>query len=94
MSDYKKPAHWSNPKNKLFPYQVGFTCPPHDFDGAPSDFLRIAPETVGVHGRMLHVPDYKHQLSQRKQNFSRKLELSHKYKNVNVLEKENADVIF
>ena len=70
MTDYKKPAHWSNPKNKLFPYQVGFTCPPHDFDGAPSDFLRIAPETVGVHGRMLHVPDYKHQLSQRKQNFN------------------------
>jgi len=49
MSEYRKPAHWADPKNKLFPYQVGFTCPPHDFDAAPSDFLRIAPETVGVH---------------------------------------------
>lgn len=56
MFQYKKPAHWSNPKNKLFPHQVGFTCPPHDFDAAPTDFLRIAPGTVGVHGRMLRVP--------------------------------------
>ncbi len=69
MSDYKKPAHWAVGKNKLFPHQVGFTCPPHDFDAAPSDFLRIAPATVGVHGRMLHVPDYEHQLDQRKSNF-------------------------
>ena len=69
MSDYKKPARWSDPKNKIFPYQVGFTAPPHDFDAAPSDFLRIAPETVGVHGRMLHLPGYEHQLQQRKDNF-------------------------
>ena len=66
---YEKPAHWADPSKKLFPHQVGFTCPPHDFDAAPSDFLRIAPNTVGVHGRMLHVPDYTHELSQRKQNF-------------------------
>ena len=66
---YKKPAHWSEPANKLFPCQVGFTCPPHDFDAAPSDFLRMSPETVGVHGRMLHLPDYVHELDQRKQNF-------------------------
>ncbi len=71
MSDtYIKPPHWADPTKKLFPHQVGFTCPPHDFDGAPSDFLRMSPETVGVHGRMLHVPDYKHELSQRKQNFA------------------------
>ncbi|TDJ31161.1 MAG: hypothetical protein E2O57_00140 [Gammaproteobacteria bacterium] len=69
MSGYKKHAHWEDPKNKLFPHQVGFTCPPHDFDAAPSDFLRISPETVGVHGRMLHLPDYIHELDQRKQNF-------------------------
>ena len=69
MSDYTKPAHWSEPKNKLFPHQVGFTCPPFDYDAGPSDFLRMAPGTVGVHGRMLHVPDYKHELDQRKQNF-------------------------
>ena len=66
---YQKPAHWANPKNKLFPYQVGFTCPPHDFDAAPTDFLHISPKTVGVHGRMLHVPNYRHQLAQRKENF-------------------------
>jgi len=69
MSDYRKPAHWADPRNKLFPHQVGFTCPPQDFDAAPSDFLRIAPDTVGVHGRMLHVPGYRHQLDQRKANF-------------------------
>lgn len=69
MKDYEKPPHWAISANKLFPYQVGFTCPPHDFDAAPSDFLRMSPESVGVHGRMLHVPDYRHQLSQRKQNF-------------------------
>ena len=43
-----------------------FTCPPFDYDAAPSDFLRMAPETVGVHGWMLHVPDYVHGLDQRK----------------------------
>lgn len=53
MNDYQKAAHWRDPANKLFPHQVGFTCPPHDFDAAPSDFLRMAPPTVGVHGRML-----------------------------------------
>ncbi len=69
MSEYKKLERWSRPENKLFPHQVGFTSPPHDFDAAPSDFLRIAPETVGVHGRMLHVPEYSHQLKQRANNF-------------------------
>jgi len=62
------PQTWTA-EQKLFPYQVGFTCPPFDFDAAPSDFLRMAPETVGVHGWMLHVPDYQHGLDQRKQNF-------------------------
>jgi len=64
-----KPTRWKNPANKLFPYQVGFTAPPHEFDAAPSDFLRICPDTVGVHGRMLHVPGYAHQLTQRTDNF-------------------------
>ena len=63
------PTEW-RPEHKLFPYQVGFTCPPFDWDAAPSDFQRIAPETVGVHGWMLHVPDYVHGLDQRKQNFN------------------------
>ena len=63
------PAHWSA-EHKLFPHQVGFTCPPFDFDAAPSDFLRISPPSVGVHGWMLHAPDYAHGLDQRKQNFS------------------------
>ena len=69
MAEYKKPERWADPKNKLFPYQVGFTCPPHDFDAAPTDFLSIAPETVGAHGRMLHLPGYEHQLKQRVDNF-------------------------
>ena len=64
----KMPEVWV-PEHKLFPHQVGFTCPPFDYDAAPSDFLRIAPETVGVHGWMLHVPDYEHGLDQRKANF-------------------------
>ena len=64
-----KPKRWANPANKLFPHQVGFTAPPHDFDAAPTDFLRLAPDTVGVHGRMLHVPEYGHQLHQRAANF-------------------------
>ncbi|MDU8927214.1 hypothetical protein RXV86_07445 [Alisedimentitalea sp. MJ-SS2] len=62
------PEEW-RPEHKLFPHQVGFTCPPFDYDAAPSDFLRMAPESVGVHGWMLHVPDYVHGLDQRKQNF-------------------------
>jgi maleate cis-trans isomerase len=70
MADYKKPEKWRDPRVALFKYQVGFTSPPYDFDSAPSDFLRISPETVGVHGRMLHVPNYDHSLSERKDNFS------------------------
>ena len=66
MGDYEKPRKWANPKIKLFPHQVGFTCPPHDFDAAPSDFLRMAPRSVGAHGWMLHVPDYAHRLDQRR----------------------------
>ena len=69
MSDYVKPKRWASKANKLFSHQVGFTAPPHDFDAAPSDFLRIAPESIGVHGRMLHVPGYAHELSQRSDNF-------------------------
>lgn len=69
MDAYQKRERWANPSNLLFPHQIGFTSPPHDFDAAPTDFLRIAPETVGVHGRMLHVPDYAHQLDQRERNF-------------------------
>ena len=69
MSDsYHMPDAWK-PEHKLFPHQVGFTCPPHDWDAAPSDFSNISPDTVGVHGWMLHVPDYKHELTQRSQRF-------------------------
>lgn len=66
--DMTMPQQWRQ-EHKLFPYQVGFTCPPFDYDAAPSDFLRIAPRGVGVHGWMLHVPDYQHGLDQRKENF-------------------------
>jgi maleate cis-trans isomerase len=64
-----KPDRWKALKNKLFTYQVGFTSPPFDFDAAPSDFLRICNDNVGAHGRMLHVPGYQHELSQRVDNF-------------------------
>jgi maleate cis-trans isomerase len=62
------PETWV-PEHKLFPHQVGFTCPPFDYCSGPTDFIRMCPETVGVHGWMLHVPDYAHGLDQRKQNF-------------------------
>ncbi len=68
VQNMQMPQQWTTDQ-KLFPHQVGFTCPPFDFDAAPSDFLRIAPRSVGVHGWMLHVPDYQHGLDQRKQNF-------------------------
>ena len=35
------PSQWT-PEQKLFPHQVGFTCPPFDYCAAPSDFLRMA----------------------------------------------------
>lgn len=75
--NFQKPDKWKRKDIKLFPYQVGFTSPPHDFDAAPSDFLRIAPRSVGVHGRMLHVPDYDHGLDNRKKNFSKLEEFVH-----------------
>lgn len=48
MAVYKKPARWADPANRLFPHQVGFTAPPHDFDAVPTDFLRMAPKGVGI----------------------------------------------
>ena len=70
------PQSWE-PQHRLFPHQVGFTCPPFDFDAAPSDFLRIAPRSVGVHGWMLHDPDYQHGLDQRKRNFGMLEDFAH-----------------
>ena len=67
---YQKLSHWANPATKLFRYQVGFTCPPQDYDAAPSDFLRMSPRSVGVHGWMLHLPEYRHRLDQRRDHFS------------------------
>lgn len=64
-----KPEKWQSPENKIFPHQVGFTCPPHEFDPAPTDFLRMSPDSVSVHGRILHLPDYAFQLEQRADNF-------------------------
>ena len=77
MSTYVKSPHWAEPANKLFAHQVGFTSPPHDFDAAPSDFLRIAPRSVGVHGRMMHAPEYAHQLTERTKNFDQLEEVVH-----------------
>ncbi len=64
-----KPSKWADPTKKLFAHQVGFTAPPMDFDAAPSDFLRLCPASVGVHGRLLHAPAYAHRLSQRADSF-------------------------
>lgn len=72
-----KPERWNDPTKKIFPHQVGFTAPPHDFDAAPHDFLRIAPEGVGAHGRLIHAEDYAHQLSQRVDNFHKLEEVVH-----------------
>ena len=36
-----------------------------DFDAAPTDFVRMCPPSVGVHGRLLHAPGYAHRLSDR-----------------------------
>jgi len=69
MPDYTKPTKWQNPAVKLFPHQVGLTCPPHDLNAAPSDLLRIAPKSCGGHGWMLHVPGYAHRHDQGKKNF-------------------------
>ena len=62
------PQAWRE-EHKLFAHQVGFTSPPFDYDAAPSDFLRMCPETVGVHGWMLHVPDYAHGIDDRRRSF-------------------------
>lgn len=58
------PTKWQ-PEHKLFPHQLGFTCPPFDCDATPSDFLRLAPETVGVRGWMLHLIDRAKQIYRR-----------------------------
>lgn len=77
MNDhFAMPSNWT-PEQRLFPHQVGFTSPPFDFDAAPSDFLRIAPRTVGVHGWMLHDPDYAHSIDQRKRNFGMLEDFAH-----------------
>lgn len=72
-----KPERWNDPSKKIFPHQVGFTAPPHDFDAAPHDFTRIAPEGVGVHGKLIHVAEYAHTLSQRVDNFNKLEEVVH-----------------
>lgn len=69
MSNYAKPTLWEDPKNKPFPFHVGFTAPPFDFEICPSDFLRISPETVGVSSRLLHAKSYNHTLQQRADMF-------------------------
>lgn len=42
MADFAMPEKLTADK-KLFPHQVGFTCPPFDYHAAPSDFLRMSP---------------------------------------------------
>ena len=70
------PQSWRE-EHKLFAHQVGFTSPPFDYDAAPSDFLRMCPETVGVHGWMLHVPDYAHGIDDRRRSFGMLEDFAH-----------------
>ena len=54
MPTCRKPAQWKDPRNKPFP------CPPKDFCGDPTDFVRMAPDTVAVLCRMLHISGCEH----------------------------------
>lgn len=79
------PQKWQT-AHKLFTHQVGFTCPPFDYDAAPSDFLRMCPPNVGVHGWMLHDPEYQHGLDQRKDRFGKLEDFAH------VMSRNGADI--
>ena len=62
-------SSWAEGRHKLFPYQVGFVAPPADFESSATDFLRIAPPSVGVIQHQLHVPEYRRSLAERASNF-------------------------
>ena len=62
-------SRWTEGRHKLFPYQVGFVAPPADFESSATDFLRIAPPSVGVIQHQLHVPEYRRSLAERASNF-------------------------
>ena len=62
-------SNWPEGRHKLFPYQVGFVAPPADFESSATDFLRIAPPSVGVIQHQLHVPEYRRTLAERASNF-------------------------
>jgi maleate cis-trans isomerase len=65
-----KPVRWKDPSNKIFEHQVGFTSPPCDFDACATDFIRMSPDNVGAHARLMHVGgEYAHELNQRGDNF-------------------------
>ncbi len=44
---------------------VGFVTTPKYFDDSPMEFLKVAPQGVGVLQRVLHLPDYSYDLDQR-----------------------------
>ena len=44
---------------------VGFVTTPRYFDDSPMEFLKVAPEGVGVLQRVLHLPGYDYDLHQR-----------------------------
>lgn len=70
-----KPDRWHDAGKKIFPRQVGFTALPHDFDAAPHDCLKFAPEGVGVHRWLTHVDRCAHPFSQRVENFPKRAEV-------------------
>ena len=62
INDFGKPvARWSN--------IAGFVTTPACFDPGPQMFARVAPSTMGIQERVLHVDDYEYQLAQRTRNF-------------------------
>lgn len=54
---------------KRYTAYTGFVTTPRYFDDSPQQFLSVAPEGIGVIQRVLHIPNYEYELSQRSRNF-------------------------
>ena len=65
----KNPPTGATPKINFSPIRLVSPARPGILTPRRRIFCAWRPETVGVHGRMLHLPDYTHKLEQRKQNF-------------------------
>ena len=54
---------------KRYNAYTGFITTPRYFDDSPQQFLSVAPEGTGVIQRVMHIPNYEYELSQRARNF-------------------------